>query len=190
MFDTLFYILRGKKDKVKRAAASELVYKSDDESTSVYQLKHELIERIAEIDRVSLEKVALDILKLDETYQAYAAVGIAMPPTEYLKQLHNQCKAAIESKRQFCCVLISNFRFPWVRRFGCPHYREDPQILCGSCLLSNRKRSWVAELRDNRSVFAIPSVPIKPRHLTLRNLHLIALTNFLNSTNNTSVAFI
>jgi hypothetical protein len=94
MFDTLLYILRGKKHRVKPLTASKLVYQLDDDGPWVYQLKDELIQLMAELDPASVRKVALDILKLDETFQAYAAIGLAVPPTGYLNDFRKQCQTA------------------------------------------------------------------------------------------------
>lgn len=99
MFDTLLYILSGKRHQAKRVAACKLVYESGSESTWVYQLKYELIELVAKIDQASLGQVALEILELDDTFRSYAAIGIAMPPTEYLNELQRQCKTALDSNK-------------------------------------------------------------------------------------------
>ncbi len=99
MFDTLLYILRGKKRRVKPLTACKLVYQSSREGPWMYQLKDELIELIANLDASLVKSVAFDILKLDETFQMYDAIGLAMPPTGYLKDLRKQCKTAIAKNK-------------------------------------------------------------------------------------------
>ncbi|MBK8223278.1 MAG: hypothetical protein IPK73_19865 [Candidatus Obscuribacter sp.] len=55
----------------------------------------ELIELLAELDPSSMKSVALDILKLDESFQEWDAIGLAGIPTEYLRDLRKHCKTAL-----------------------------------------------------------------------------------------------
>ena len=99
MFDTLLFILRGKKQPVKPLTACKLVYQRSEGGPWMYQLKDELIELMAALAPGSVEKVAVDVLNLDETFQMYAAIGLAMAPTEYLRDFRKQCKTALAQKK-------------------------------------------------------------------------------------------